>query len=136
MYPSFDPIEFIEKSRGPIKDKKKLQFLVHWIDSDEPTWEPCEHLVRHCLSLGSFPLLLSLFFITFHFLIRVDRANVLWNHLTKPFIWMILAKAIESKCTTVVGVGIQNPHCRTVVHSCSNFIHNHLQLKSELSASH
>jgi hypothetical protein len=49
------PIEFIEKSRGPIKDKKKLQFLVHWIDYDEPTWEPWENAdVRNTFALYYF----------------------------------------------------------------------------------
>ena len=38
------PVEYIEKARGSIKDKTKMEFLVHWIGHDNPTWEPWKNV--------------------------------------------------------------------------------------------
>jgi hypothetical protein len=38
------PVEYIERSRGSIKDKNKMEFLVHWIGYEEPTWEPWKNI--------------------------------------------------------------------------------------------
>ena len=38
------PVEYIEKARGSFKDKTKMEFLVHWIGHDEPTWEPWKNV--------------------------------------------------------------------------------------------
>jgi transposase InsO family protein len=47
-------VEFIERMKGQPNGKKEtLQFLVHWLGYDEPTWEPWKN-IRHTYALYHF----------------------------------------------------------------------------------